>query len=279
MRFGEDSYECVVSGINLSKKQAALNSFNKDMTRFIFFLETRACHPSIRLLSTDIILMYDSDLNPANDLRSLQKISVHSQAEQIMILRLYSKSTVEEKIVQLSEQNLAVDSRSKSRYQTLLMWGASEQFDKLSEFLSQDVDNISSEESLLNDVMEEFLYLISNKYKSKDTDNSIITRVGNSGKSILLNSEIKTHLSGGDQPHLFWKTLLERPDPKWKFVSVSTPRQRKRPSYFLSGVEDGGVRTRRKTVNNTIEPAQLKPVTEGETGGVNEGKKAKVSCY
>ncbi|XP_035830202.1 uncharacterized protein LOC110875400 [Helianthus annuus] len=70
----------------------------------------------------------------------------------------------------------------------------------------------------------------------------------------------------------FGKKLLEGQCPAWKFVSQSTPqRQRKRPNYLLEGesdVDGGGVKTRRKIVNN--EPAQLKTVT----GGVNEGVSA-----
>ncbi|KAI3826484.1 hypothetical protein L1987_00532 [Smallanthus sonchifolius] len=285
-RFGQNSYEQLEGAGNISlKKQAAINAFNKDMSRFIFLLESRACHPNIKLSSVDVIIIFDNELNPSNDLKSLQKISIDSQSEQIMIFRLYSSSTLEEKILKLAENNMAIDIRSqslRSNYGALLTWGASDLFDKLTKFHSQTALNISSEESLLKDVVEEFLYIISHKCKSNDTTSkAVIIQVQNCGiygKNIPSHSEIKTHLPDGDQPYVFWRKLLEGQGPVWKFVSESTPRKRKRPSYVLdsppegkSGV-DGGAKTRRKTVNNnTIEPAQLKTVTEGESGGVNEG--------
>ncbi|MFS7907313.1 hypothetical protein Hanom_Chr01g00069751 [Helianthus anomalus] len=187
-----------------------------------------------------------------------------------MVFRLCSLSTLEEKILKLAEINVVLDVKSqslRSNYDALLVWGASDLFDKLTKFHSQTVVNISSEESFLKDLAEEFLYILSHKCKSNDTTSkSIITRVQNT----LLHAEVKTHLPDGDQPYIFWKKLLEGRCPLWKFVSQSSPqRQRKRPNYLLEGesdVDGGGVKTRRKIVNN--EPAQLKTVT----GGVNEGK-------
>ncbi|KAL8204736.1 hypothetical protein R6Q57_010359 [Mikania cordata] len=288
-RYGENSCEHVngVGDIS-SKKQASISMFNKEMSRFIFLLESRSCNPSIKLSSVDVVIIFDSELNPSNDLKSLQKISIDSQLEQIMIFRLYSSSTLEEKILKLAENNTAIDIRSqslRSNYDALLTWGASDLFDKLTKFHSQTVVNISSEESLLKDLVEEFLSIISHKCKSSDiTPKLCIIRVQNCGiygKNTPLHSEIRTHVPDGDQPYIFWRKLLERRPPVWKFVSESTPRQRKRPSYFFDSpprgkndVDGGGVKTRRRTVNinSAVEPAQLKTVTEGETGGVNEGK-------
>ncbi|KAL8262995.1 hypothetical protein R6Q59_024344 [Mikania micrantha] len=285
-RYGENSCEHVNGVGDISSKKQASIMFNKEMSRFIFLLESRSCNPSIKLSSVDVVIIFDGESNPSNDLKSLQKISIDSQLEQIMIFRLYSSSTLEEKILKLAENNTAIDIRSqslRSNYDALLTWGASDLFDKLTKFHSQTVVNISSEESLLKDVVEEFLSIISHKCKSSDIKPKLrIIRVQNCGiygKNIPLLSEIRTHVPDGDQPYIFWRKLFERRSPVWKFVSESTPRQRKRPSYFFDSpsrgkndVDGGGVKTRRRTVNinSAVEPAQLKTVIEGETGGVNE---------
>ncbi|KAL9992871.1 putative sulfate adenylyltransferase [Helianthus debilis subsp. tardiflorus] len=160
----------------------------------------------------------------------------------------------------------------------------SDLFDKLTKFHSQTIVNISSDESFLKDVVEEFMYILSRKCKSNDkTSKSIITRFQNCGvygKSNALHSEIKTCLPNGDRPYIFWRKLLEGWCPAWKFVSQSTPRQRKRPNYCLdsdspprrqSGVDGGDVATCKMAVYiSTTEPARLKIVTEGETGRVND---------
>ncbi|XP_071688203.1 uncharacterized protein [Rutidosis leptorrhynchoides] len=264
-KFGEDSYECVLTGLQPSKRQTALNKFNEDMTISFFLLEHRACHVNIRLTSVDIIFIFDSDLTPANDLKSLQKISVDSHSEQIVIFRLYSSSTLEEKILKLADTNEGKLQNVRSRYNALLRWGASNLFDRLTEFHSGSVFGISYEESFLKDVVEEFLYLISNKFESNDKSKSIITRIQNFG--IYGETETKTQLPDGDQPRIFWKKLLDGRFPIWKFVPFSTPRLRKRTHYIDgatdgTGTEGGGVKIRRKA---------LKPVIEMVTGSLNEG--------
>ncbi|KAI3793762.1 hypothetical protein L1987_36384 [Smallanthus sonchifolius] len=269
-RFGENSYERV-DGIGMvpSKKQAALNNFNnKEMGRFIFLLEYRACHSSIKLSSVDIIILFGSDWNPANDLRALQRIAVDSHWEQLMIFRLYTSLTLEEKILRLAEHDATIDSKlqniSRGTSDELLMWGATYLFKKLDEFHG-DL-NISSEECWLGELMEEFLDLISFKCKNKDAGKFKITRAKPiRGKNITFPRELD-----GEQPHTFWRKLLVGKNPCWKYLSTSTPRQRtlKRPQYFEDSPKrtnvnnDDAGRKRKKITNNVTEHATSKPVTE-----------------
>ncbi|XP_076930004.1 uncharacterized protein LOC143594623 isoform X2 [Bidens hawaiensis] len=276
-RFGHDSY-VLVDGVpnTSSRKQINLNMINEDKTRFIVLIESRSCHQSIKLSSVDAIIIFDSELNPSGDLKSLQKLSIDSPLDQIMIFRLYCSSTLEEKILKLAENNVAVDIRShslRSNYDPLLMWGASDLFDRLTEFHSHTGLNISPEESFLKDAVNEFLYILSHKCKSNDTSLKLIsTRILNCGiygKSTSLHNEVKTHLHDGDPPYIFWRKLLDERSPVWKFVSESTPRQRKRPRLILDSLpvaDVGGVKMRRKTINinSTVETAQLKTVIAAE---------------
>jgi hypothetical protein len=75
--FGFESYERLDHGFSVPKKHGAMSMFN-DMTkgRFIFLIDSRACVPSIKLSSVDVIIIYCSDWNPTNDLRVLQKIGI-----------------------------------------------------------------------------------------------------------------------------------------------------------------------------------------------------------
>ncbi|CAH1416767.1 unnamed protein product [Lactuca virosa] len=110
-----------------------------------------------------------------------------------MIFCLYSKNTLEEKILKLAQQNVAVDSKlSRLTCDALLMWGAKELFKNLEKFHSESRKDISSEGNLLKD-----------KYALD-----------------------------GEQPHVFWRNLLEGKYPQWIFVHVSTSRQRKRTQYY-----------------------------------------------
>ncbi|XP_071719925.1 uncharacterized protein [Rutidosis leptorrhynchoides] len=265
-RFGQESYVCVDGkGPISSTNKLSLHKYNKETGRYILLLESRACNPSIKLSSVDMIIIYDSDLIPTNDLKALQKLHMDSNSEQIMILRLYSSSTLEEKVLKLAEQNVSISIRPpnlRSNYDALLTWGVSNLFQRLNEFHTSSNRNISSEDSLLRDVMDEILYLISHKCKINDASNSIISRIQNFG-SYAKHTEIKSRLTDVDQPYVFWRKVFEGQNPVWKFLPDSTPRQRKRPSYFLgSSEENGGVKSRRRTVNG-----QSKVVNEWNEGG------------
>jgi len=146
----EDSYERIDNCLMASKKQAVAKTFNdKNNERFFFLMETSVSHPSIKLSSVDTTIIFDSDWNPMNDIRSLQKLTLDSQFELIKTFRLYSPFTVEEKALILSRQGKTQDmdincpSSSRGLSHTLLMWGASRLFDELRVFLDGETSTSS----------------------------------------------------------------------------------------------------------------------------------------
>ncbi|XP_059297528.1 uncharacterized protein LOC132050331 isoform X1 [Lycium ferocissimum] len=293
-RFGEDSYERVESGVVSSKKQASLHMFNKkESGRFVLLLENRVCLPSIKLSSVDSVIIYDSETNPANDLRQLQKISIDSESKYIRVFRLYSCFTVEERALVLAKQDLNLDSNlhsiSRSPNNTL-MWGASNLFSRLDEYHSEGTPtSISSNSSgplLLNDVISEFSAIISNSSDDKDICHSIISKVqmsmGTYSANIPMLGEKKMELKIGEEPHVFWKALLERRNPQWKNLSrATTPRNRKRVQYFdeslhpPNGNDEIG-KKRRKVVTHSVDaiPTHRSPgrgeVAASKGGGAHE---------
>ncbi|XP_076957607.1 uncharacterized protein LOC143633143 isoform X2 [Bidens hawaiensis] len=270
-RFGVDSYERVDGIMIPGKKQAALNNFNnKEMGRFIFLLEHRACLPSIKLSSVDTIILFDSDWNPANDLRVLQRIAIDSHSEQIMTFRLYTSSTLEEQILRLAEHNVTITGKlqnlSRSTSDKLLMQGATYLFKKLDVFHNDS--STSSVECWLSELMEEFLDLISYKSKNKDTGKLKITRA----KPVCSKNVTLPNEPDGEPPHVFWKNLLAGRDPCWRYLSTNlTPRQRstKRPQYLeqsqspsrINATNDD-VGRKRKKITDITEPVASKPIIE-----------------
>ncbi|XP_055829400.1 helicase protein MOM1-like isoform X2 [Solanum dulcamara] len=270
-RFGEDSYERVETGVVMSKRQASLHRFNnKESGRFVLLLENRVCHPSIKLLSVDSVIIYDSETNPANDLRQLQKLSIDSESKYISVFRLYSCFTVEERALVLAKQDLNHDSNlhssiSRSPNNTL-MWGASNLFSRLDEYHSggipTSISNNSSGKSLLNAVISEFSAIISKSSDDKDICHSIISKVqmsmGTYNANILLLGEEKMELKIGVEPQVFWRGLLEGRNPEWRNLSRATPRNRKRVQYFdespdpPNGNDEAG-KKRRKVVNRSVD--------------------------
>ncbi|KAL0376762.1 UNVERIFIED_CONTAM: Helicase protein MOM1 [Sesamum calycinum] len=192
-RFGQHTYERIDAGVILSKKQAAVNRFNKKETgQFVFLLDNRACSSVIKLSSLDIVVIYDSGWNPANDLRALQKISIDSKEFQAIL--------------------------SESR---------------------------------------------------EDTDsNAVISKVklgvGSYSSDIPLIGEAQVQLKDGEEPHVFWKNLLDGKTPRWKHLRGPCPRNRKRVHYL-----DGSprkpeiekvdvVKKCKKLVNENLDPTLVK---------------------
>lgn len=234
-RFGVDSYERVDAGLVRAKVQTALKNFNdKELGRFVFLLEARACRPSIKLSSIDVVIIFTSDLNPANDIRNLQKLTLDSECEKIKVLRLYSCFTVEETVLINAKQRIGMDGRLEE-INLLLRWGASYLFDRLKEFhCSNDESSklIISDPLDSNDVMKEFISMLSVVGENNIKNSSMIVRVqqnaGVYSTECPLVGESKNHLSMEKLPHIFWAELLEGKYPCWRYLSNSGQRNRKR---------------------------------------------------
>ncbi|XP_038706805.1 helicase protein MOM1-like isoform X2 [Tripterygium wilfordii] len=288
-RFGPDSYERIDLVVATHKRQAALNKFNNDKGRFVFLLETRACTPGIKLSSVDSVIIFGSDWNPVNDVRLLQRVTFDSQYKHLKLFRLYSSYTVEEKALILAKEDKAVDSNlqntNRNTSNLLLMWGASYLFNRLDEFHQGNGQafgaNISLEKSLLKDVIREFLTVLTQNGEESDTsDCSLILKVkqnqGYYETSYPLFSELKIQLTYEGDPHIFWKKLLDGKQPRWRYSSGPSKRNRKRVQYFENLLKkpevgvDNVVKKRKKVVNNNIEPLSPRPVINGEIGSGNK---------
>ncbi|KAF7805613.1 helicase protein MOM1-like isoform X1 [Senna tora] len=279
-RFGPDSYERVDKYVVHSKKQNALKMFNnKDHGRFVFLLETNACLPSIKLSSVDTIIIFDSDWNPLNDIRSLQRITLDSKLERIKIFRLYSSFTVEERALILAKQDKPLDSNlqniSWSISHMLLMWGASWLFDDLKAFHDSNTDGLSMNSFpshiFLLQAIEDFSSVLKQDNEENDTrDYSILQKVQQNGATyrthFSLHGEWKLGSQDEGPSHLFWTNVLEGKNPRWKYSGGSSQRSRKRVQLF----DGSGNRTdfeteetmkkRTKVINNVDQPSSKSEV-------------------
>lgn len=247
-KFVGDSYMSISGNVTRKMKQATLDKFNnKGSRKFAVLMKTRACVPSVKLSRIDIIILFNSDWDPNNDLRSLQKITVYSQSEHMKVLRLYSCFTVEEKALILARQGLTIESNienmKQAACQELLTWGASYLFNMLDCFhLQSSISKISSEVAALDDVFAEFLGLISSncEYSDYNSSSKILKEQQNEGtypsKISLLgelemqqmdDSSFVKQLLENESPHVFWINLLHERVPRWKQPSPSRGIRRK----------------------------------------------------
>ncbi|KAI3882833.1 hypothetical protein MKX03_016629 [Papaver bracteatum] len=271
-RCGEDSYERADCGLIMPDsqfsriKQAALNRFNdKDKGRIVFLLDRRACHPSIKLSSVDIVILYDSDLNPYNDLNLLQKITIDSQHEQLKLFRLYSFCTLEEMVLIRAKQGVSIDAQNLKHSTThqLLRWGASCLFKELSEFHGSSPSSGSSfsSEHLMTEL---FAPLPRDAGKPSTITSSVVVKVNQTGgmysRDNSLPGELEMQSGYGNLSHVFWTKLLNRKTPRWRYLPAASSPQRigKRVQYFQGSLgnenfdSDDVTKKRRKVLTDTI---------------------------
>ncbi|CAL0332295.1 unnamed protein product [Lupinus luteus] len=291
LRFGQDSYEGIDRSSPLSKKQSAMKKFNnKDNGCFVFLLETIACHSSIKLSSVDAVIIFNSDLNPMNDIRSLQKITLDSQFEFIKIFRLYSSFTVEEKALIFAKQDKTLDINiqniSPSTSHMLLMWGASCLFDDLRVFHDGET-SVSSLKSLFGGephlkAAREFSSILSQDGENNDTSNySFLLKVQPDGGKyrgdFSLLGEQKLRSLDEEAPHIFWTKLLEGKQFKWKYSCGLSQRSRKKVHHVNGSldrpdpVSESISKKRRKVSNNTVDQPSSKSGGQKSSAGVKAG--------
>ncbi|KAM3259842.1 hypothetical protein ACQJBY_051248 [Aegilops geniculata] len=238
-RFGFESYERVECDLNVRKKQGAMSMFN-DTTkgRFIFLIDSRACVPSIKLSSVDVIIIYCSDWNPTNDLRVLQKISIESQSECVPIFRLYSSCTVEEKALILAKHGHILDSTVQNirpiLSHSLLSWGASFLFSRLEGLknyacLRKDSD---AEKLFMDKVLLDLKKLSTKDDPSTKMSNAAISQAHLSGPFYSRDSLVVGEREGISAPDSdlpkFWVNLLDQKSPRWQYITEQAQRSRRK---------------------------------------------------
>jgi chromodomain-helicase-DNA-binding protein 4 len=84
-------------------RQARVDSFNApDSRKTVFLLSTRAGGVGINLATADTVIIYDSDWNPHNDMQALARAHRMGQQRAVMVLRLVTRGSIEERMLQVS---------------------------------------------------------------------------------------------------------------------------------------------------------------------------------
>eukprot|EP00899_Mesostigma_viride_P026443 jgi/Mesvir1/6984/Mv09124-RA.1 len=133
--YGADSYERVDGSFAVRLRQAAIARFNADPGRFVFLLSTRACGLGINLATADTVILYDSDFNPHADIQAMNRAHRIGQSKRLLVYRLVTRASVEERILSLAKRKLALDrlfqkpsAASIAQVEDVLKWGTDELF-------------------------------------------------------------------------------------------------------------------------------------------------------
>merc|ERR1711879_258689 len=86
--------------MHFEDRQVNIDNFNESKDVNIFLLSTRAGGLGINLTAADTVIIYDSDWNPQQDLQAQDRCHRIGQTKPVMIYRLVTANTIDQKIVE-----------------------------------------------------------------------------------------------------------------------------------------------------------------------------------
>ncbi|PIA60914.1 hypothetical protein AQUCO_00300438v1 [Aquilegia coerulea] len=103
-------YERIDGNVPGADRQIRIDRFNAtNSSRFCFLLSTRAGGLGINLATADTVIIYDSDWNPHADLQAMARAHRLGQTNKVMIFRLITRDSIEERMMQLTKKKMVLE--------------------------------------------------------------------------------------------------------------------------------------------------------------------------
>eukprot|EP00915_Cephaloidophora_sp_WS-2016_P001050 GHVH01001431.1.p1 GENE.GHVH01001431.1~~GHVH01001431.1.p1 ORF type:complete len:985 (-),score=183.01 GHVH01001431.1:71-3025(-) len=99
---------CRIDGSSKDREEQIERFMTKDDVP-IFLLSTRAGGLGINLVKADVVILYDSDWNPQQDLQAMDRCHRIGQVKPVSVYRLIHEHTVEQKIIERANLKLQLD--------------------------------------------------------------------------------------------------------------------------------------------------------------------------
>ncbi|KAH9303461.1 hypothetical protein KI387_015044, partial [Taxus chinensis] len=116
------TYERIDGKISGVERQIRIDRFNaKNSKRFCFLLSTRAGGLGINLATADTVILYDSDWNPHADFQAMARAHRLGQISKVMIYRLITRGTVEERMMQMTKKKMILEHLVVGRMKTQVL--------------------------------------------------------------------------------------------------------------------------------------------------------------
>uniref|UniRef100_A0A3Q0SFM3 DNA helicase n=1 Tax=Amphilophus citrinellus TaxID=61819 RepID=A0A3Q0SFM3_AMPCI len=95
-----------------------IDEFNTDPDIFVFLLSTRAGGLGINLTSANVVILHDIDCNPYNDKQAEDRCHRVGQTRTVQVIKLISKDSIEDCILQLGHKKLKLEQDMTSAAQS-----------------------------------------------------------------------------------------------------------------------------------------------------------------
>lgn len=104
---------------NVVDRQPLVDRFTHDPEITVFLLSTRAGGLGLNLMAADTVVIFDQDFNPHNDRQAEDRAYRLGQTRDVTVLKLISKATIEEDILELASMKIEIDKSISSNRPTI----------------------------------------------------------------------------------------------------------------------------------------------------------------
>ena len=103
-------FEKIDGTIKAKERQNAIDRFNNpDKKRDVFLLSTKAGGLGINLTSANVVIIFDSDWNPQNDVQATARAHRIGQVNEVQVYRLITARTYESEMLERATKKLGLD--------------------------------------------------------------------------------------------------------------------------------------------------------------------------
>lgn len=185
------TYVRLDGGTKIEERQKLVDRFNMSSKIFAFLSSTRSGGVGINLTSSDTVIFYDNDWNPAMDRQAMDRCHRIGQVRDVHIYRLISENTIEEQIFlkQLEKRQLDEIVMDLGQFD-LSSFDHSKYVQNLSKRPAKDSDELAEEGAHSNTSQSDVPDLISTGQSSGTTARDMMTSMLNKSGDTTFESAI-----------------------------------------------------------------------------------------
>ncbi|KTW30617.1 hypothetical protein T552_00333 [Pneumocystis carinii B80] len=167
---------CRIDGLTKqNEREKQIEDFYENSDIKLFLLSTRAGGLGINLTVADTVIIFDSDWNPQQDLQAQDRVHRIGQDKPVIVYRLVSANTVEEKILERANSKRCLEKLviQKGKFKSLMSMSSKDDEEELtSMLLFEDAKKIvvkgKDDEILSNEDLKSLLDRSDDAYKNSE---------------------------------------------------------------------------------------------------------------
>ncbi|MCL7042694.1 hypothetical protein MKW94_001258 [Papaver nudicaule] len=223
-------YERINGKESGAERQVRIDRFSaKNSSRFCFLLSSRAGGLGINLANADTVIIHDSDWNLNADLQAMARAHRLGQINKVMIYRLITRGTIEERMMQLTKNKVVLDPMVfyLEELDEIMGYGSKELFADESDEAGKahqihyddaaidrllDRDQAGAEEATVDDVVDDGGFLNSIKVPNFDYIDEVQTAAA--AKAEQKVAMLNMPAASNTETNFFWQDLLRYEEHK-----------------------------------------------------------------